>query len=194
MQIRIQGGMYHLLGPLHPNHSAPRQFAQLYVIDNGEEQLRQRVHAMQGRGAESALNNATLSELQRMLHECNRFVQMFRQCIDMDEEGIQQWELVLREKGNATIRLPGHARRYNVPSGAGLAEVAGFMHGAEAEDDGPACGRDIVMHYRVRHFLTSPTRPTCHAPLRHHHKSTDVPFWLHAFRQTMEQASSAYLI
>jgi hypothetical protein len=93
-----------------------------------------------------------------MLLDCNRYVRMFRQTIDMDENQAQEWELVLREKGNATVRLPGHERRYNVPTGAGQSEIAGFMPGAEDDDNGPVVGRDIVVHYRVSRCrcITSP--------------------------------------
>jgi hypothetical protein len=37
--IAISGAVHHLLGPLAPPQGSPHQFAQLYIIDNGDVQV-----------------------------------------------------------------------------------------------------------------------------------------------------------
>jgi hypothetical protein len=125
--IAIKGAVHHLLGPLLPTEGDRPQFAQLYIIDNAESQLQARLQAM-GREGGSALDQATLRELQQMLLDSNTYVRRFQQVMDLPEAELAQYEIVLRADGTVD------RRRYNAPTGHGQSEVAGFMPG---EAQGP---------------------------------------------------------
>jgi len=44
--IAIRGAVHHLLGPLVPAQGRPPQFAQLYIIDDPEQQVQSRIEAL----------------------------------------------------------------------------------------------------------------------------------------------------
>ncbi len=116
--IAIKGVVHHLLGPLQPaEHDVP-QFAQLYIIDSMDAQVRARLAALGATGA--ALHQPTLAGLQQMLHDHNTFVQRFKQIMDMPTHDLPQWEVVIRVDGNVD------KRRYNAPT---TPEVAGLLPG-----------------------------------------------------------------
>jgi len=72
----ICGRMHHRMGPLMPEEGASPQFAQLYIIDDAEQQLEQRLASQ--RSFSSHLKPALLMELQLMLHDNNPYVEQFK--------------------------------------------------------------------------------------------------------------------
>jgi hypothetical protein len=117
--------VYHLMGPLIPNHGVP-QFAQLYIIDNDSEQVDQRLRNF----VNNNMNRELLYRLQESLLQCNPFIKQFRQTI----QDIQNTGMSLDER-EIYISTDGHVdhRRYNAPTGYGQQEVAGFIPGAEED-------------------------------------------------------------
>jgi hypothetical protein len=111
--VAIRGAVHHLLGPLLPAEGGQPQFAELYIIDNADNQLQARLQAMARGGQRSALDRETLRELQHMLTSSNTYVRSFKQVMDMPEGEVAQYEIVLRADGCVD------RRRYNAPTGAG---------------------------------------------------------------------------
>ncbi len=70
--IAIRGAVHHLLGPLAPPQGSPHQFAQLYIIDNADDQAVARFAAL-GQGNVD-VDRSTLQELQQMLLGSNVYV------------------------------------------------------------------------------------------------------------------------
>jgi hypothetical protein len=96
--IAIKRAMHHLLGPLQlAEHDVP-QFAQLYIINSVDAQVKARLAALGATGA--ALHQPTLAGLQQMLHDHNTFVQRFKQVMDMPTHDLPQWEVVIKVDGN----------------------------------------------------------------------------------------------
>ena len=121
--IAVTGAIHHLLGPLLANTPEEAKFAQLYIIDSHAEQLQQRIAAL-GQG-NSALDAEVLGELQRALVGGNRYVRQFRQVMDMPEAELHDCEIVIKIDGTVD------RRRYNLPTGQGADQIAGFMPGDE---------------------------------------------------------------
>ena len=164
--FRVQGKVYHSLGPLLPDSGQQPKFAQLYIYDTDSE-LQNRLNAFSG------LRPALLSDLQTMLHQNNHWVQLFKTAAAAG--GVQ---LVLRSNMGA-LRLLNllwcnftphlfqcllccfcvyvltfsavcsaeglDRRRYNVPTAS---EVAAILPGDGQEEDGAPTRRDIVVQLR----------------------------------------------
>lgn len=185
--LRIQGAVYHRIGALLPNQpDAPRQFAQLYIIDSDLQQCEARVAAMQA-GNDTVVDNRrtsrltvqTMLPLQAMLLSCNRYVRMFRQAIQQyaGQPNLHDFALLIHPSCSHEVRQianasGAHRGRYHAPSGAGEDEVGGFMPGPDAEREDvrglTASGRHIVVRLRVRHA------PNMFLPLQHPLPATDI--------------------
>ena len=127
---RIQGEMVHRIGSLHPPNDGERpKFAQMYIYDTDHE-LDNRLRVFPD------LNPHTLSRLQGMLHECNPYVHVYRQAIDVVRDNpATEVRLIIRSDAQGVDR-----RRYNAPT---VADVAAIMIGDEHERE--TQGRDIVV-------------------------------------------------
>ncbi|KAI5385593.1 hypothetical protein KIW84_072263 [Lathyrus oleraceus] len=69
--FRAQGAIYHKIGGFHPNQGSRPRYLQLYIYDTD--------HELQNRMRENPiLNQAVVYKLQKLLHQCNPFVIMFR--------------------------------------------------------------------------------------------------------------------
>lgn len=68
-QLRIKGGIYQRIGPLLPVEGVQPKFAQLYICDN-ELENRQAIF--------SNLDPNILTSLQHTLHNCNPYIQHFK--------------------------------------------------------------------------------------------------------------------
>src|SRR5450759_4355957 len=124
--LRIQGGIYHLIGALNPDEGRPPQFAQLYIYDN-EHELQNRGNVM-GAG----LDIAMMSRLQTMLHEHNAYVISFRTVASLANG--PNLCIVLKASNSGL-----DTRCYNLPVAD---EVAAIFPGDGNEEVGP---RDVVV-------------------------------------------------
>lgn len=75
--IAIRGAVHHLLGPLVPADGQQKQFAQLYIIDDPQDEVQSRIAALGQAG--SALDAALLQEIQDCLHNNNTYVRAIKQ-------------------------------------------------------------------------------------------------------------------
>ena len=110
-QFRISGTVHHLIGPLFPGTADVAKFAQMYVIDNVDEQLAQR-HAMMKK-----LHADIMRDLQRMMIDCNPFVQTFRSAA-LAYPDTPHVRIIIRSDN-----VPDR-RRYNLPA---VPEIAAFI-------------------------------------------------------------------
>lgn len=121
--IVIRGAVHHLLGPLQPGPGEAPKFAQLYIIDDPEQQVQARMQALGGRPdgerPDGGLDRDLLRELQQMLQHHNVYVHEFKNFMH-DIPTIPEFELFIRVDGSVD------RRRYNAPTAN---EVAGFMPG-----------------------------------------------------------------
>jgi hypothetical protein len=74
--IAIRGAVHHLIGPLLPADGQPATFAQLYIIDDPQDELRSRMEAL-GRGGPAL--DRDLRDLQACLHTHNAYVRQIKQ-------------------------------------------------------------------------------------------------------------------
>ena len=118
--IVIRGAVHHLLGPLQPGPGQAPKFAQLYIIDDPEQQVQARVDALGGgQGPDGGFDRDLLRELQQMLQQHNVYVHEFKNFMN-DIPAMPEFELFIRADGSVD------RRRYNAPTAN---EVAGFMPG-----------------------------------------------------------------
>ena len=161
--IVVKGAIHHLIGPLIPDQGSPK-FAQLYIIDNQDEEVNQRITNLGG--VNSDLDRELLKRLQDMLHTFNPFVKQFKQTISIikgdNSADLTEYKICISTDGKIDHR------RYNCPTGHGLNELAGFMPGSEndviadrrdiqlrAKGDGRelTCISDCHKHYDSLHFV-----------------------------------------
>jgi hypothetical protein len=121
--FRAQGAIYHKIGGFHPNQGSRPRYLQLYIYDTD--------HELQNRMREnSILNQAVVYKLQKLLHQCNPFVIMFRQLAL--EPNIEECRLLIKER-------PSNQPQYNLPSAS---QVAAIVIGG-GDEDTIERGRDI---------------------------------------------------
>ena len=109
--------------PLILNEGAPK-FAQLYIIENDLDQVDQRISNFSNVG----MHRELLHQLQQYLHQINPFVVQFQKTIqDLQNRNIALEEIYI------CIQIDGQIdhHRYNVPTGNGQQEVAGFIPDSE---------------------------------------------------------------
>lgn len=127
--FRVQGQMYHRIGPLLPNEGAAEQFLQLYFVANEGNQLAMRMSHFRD------LRQDLVRELQQMLHAVNPLVRELKTCLDshLTEDTHQ---IVIRAD-----RIPQgeHPGRHHAPTAEEIAVLlVGQEHGK----------RDIVLKRR----------------------------------------------
>ncbi|CDF38639.1 unnamed protein product [Chondrus crispus] len=137
--MTMQGGMYHYMGPMMPSEGRAPSYASVYIHDTDyATQTRTRL------GTSRQLEEALMTQLTHMLHECNPYVQTFL-CM-------REWAQSPQNNCPATYQMVIHAdrrpshehvRRYNGPEAS---EVAALIPGNE---DGEIGRRDIVVRRRV---------------------------------------------
>ena len=99
--FRIQGGIYHLIGPLTPEDGQQPRFAQIYCVDPAQ-QVEHRLAAVPN----TAVERNILESLQEMLHAVNPFVRQFAAVASSNHT--TNVRLIFRPAGL-------DRRRYNVP-------------------------------------------------------------------------------
>ncbi|CDF33021.1 unnamed protein product [Chondrus crispus] len=136
--MTTQGGMYHYMGPMMPSEGRAPSYASVYIHETDyATQTRTRL------GTSRQLEEALMTQLTHMLHECNPYVQTFL-CM-------REWAQSPQNNCPATYQMVIHAdrrpshehvRRYNGPEAS---EVAALIPGNE---DGQIGRRDIVVRRR----------------------------------------------
>ncbi|CDF32173.1 unnamed protein product [Chondrus crispus] len=136
--MTMQGGMYHYMGPMMPSEGRAPSYASVYIHDTDyATQTHTRL------GTSRQLEEALMTQLTHMLHECNPYVQTFL-CM-------REWAQSPQNNCPATYQMVIHAdrrpshehvRRYNGPEAS---EVAALIPGNE---DGEIGRRDIVVRRR----------------------------------------------
>ena len=130
--FKVQGQLYHQIGALHPDAERNAAFAQLYIFDGHEEELRRRGIAFQG------LDTAVTEAIQHTLHRCNPYIQSLRcnaERIRADSSVSLRIQIV---ESKAT-----DPRRYNAPT---VPEVAALIPSSSERPIGGT--RSIVLHNR----------------------------------------------
>ncbi|KAI5403832.1 hypothetical protein KIW84_051110 [Lathyrus oleraceus] len=98
--FRAQDAIYHKIGGFHPNQGSRPHYLQLYIYDTD--------HELQNRMRENPiLNQAVVYKLQKLLHQCNPFVIVFRQLAL--EPNIEECMFLIKE-------LPLNQPQYSLPS------------------------------------------------------------------------------
>ena len=121
--FRAQGAIYHKIGGFHPNQGSRPRYLQLYIYDTD--------HELQNRMRENPiLNQAVVYKLQKLLHQCNPFVIVFRQLAL--EPNIEECRLLIKER-------PSNQPQYSLPSAS---QVATIVIGG-GDEDTIERGRDI---------------------------------------------------
>lgn len=128
--LAIRGGIYHMLPTLQPTAGQPAQYAQLYIVDDQDQQVAQRLAALnlhQGAAAAPApaadnFNVTILRDLQQMLHTNNSYVRQYKQVLQLNAAGLPQYDFVFLTDGTPD------KRRYNAPTAS---EVAGILPGEQ---------------------------------------------------------------
>ncbi|CDF40383.1 ATP dependant DNA helcase [Chondrus crispus] len=136
--MTMQGGMYRYMSPMMPSEGRAPSCASVYIHDTDyATQTRTRL------GNSRQLEEALMTQLTYMLHECNPYVQTFL-CM-------REWAQSPHNNSPATYQMVIHAdrrpsheyvRRYNGPEAS---EVAALIPGNE---DGEIGRRDIVVRRR----------------------------------------------
>ncbi|CDF33944.1 ATP dependant DNA helicase PIF1 [Chondrus crispus] len=136
--MTTQGEMYHYMGPMMPSEGRAPSYASVYIHDT-DYATQTRTRLENSRRLEEAL----MTQLTHMLHECNLYVQTFL-CM-------REWAQSPHNKTPASYQMVIHAdrrpshehvRRYNGPEAS---EVAALIPGNE---DGEIGRRDIVVRRR----------------------------------------------
>ncbi|KAI5425836.1 hypothetical protein KIW84_031600 [Lathyrus oleraceus] len=113
--FRAQGATYHKIVGFHPNQGSSPRYLQLYIYDTN--------HELQNRMRENPiLNQAVVYKLQKLLHQCNPFVIVFRQLAL--EPNIEECRLLIKERRS-------NQPQYSLPSAS---QVATIVRGGGNED------------------------------------------------------------
>jgi hypothetical protein len=96
--FKIQGAMYHRMGPLCPTDGVQPKFAQIYFFDT-ENELQNRLNVA------NKLNKGTLSKLQNMMHLFNPLYHQFKTVLESSNPQIEtEIQLIIRaDKGYSKI-------------------------------------------------------------------------------------------
>ena len=130
--FRIQGQVYHLIGSIVPTQGESHKFAQIYFIGDEDTEVATRSAIVDG------LKPDIIRGISRLLHEDNRYVEMFKLAKEIFEE--EDTPTNVKIVINETKRPSGeHSRRYNRP----LSDDVAVLMPNDATSN-----RDIVLHYR----------------------------------------------
>lgn len=98
--FRISGSVYHRIGHLFPSEGKSPKFAQIYIYDI-ENELRNRIQW------NKALHLEVLDGLQKMMHNCNPFIDSFKHTAEIIKTDAK---MIIRADTNKD------SRRYNMPT------------------------------------------------------------------------------
>lgn len=131
LMFKIQGELYHQIGPLEPDSSSTHLYSQLYILDPDDALQR-----CMGNNHCTAVETVTL--LQRLILDCNPFVQVYCQAKDLaDNSMLPDYYLKL------DLLHASDQRQYNRPSSC--TELAAIVPG---DVDSFINSRQIVIRRR----------------------------------------------
>ena len=88
--FKIQGSVYHRIGPLLPLNGQKPKFAQIYFHDTDHE-LENRMNIF------NHLDTQIMNQLQDMMHEYNPLYQQFKRSLEsMDQNQQTELQLIIR--------------------------------------------------------------------------------------------------
>ena len=127
--FKIQGQVYHLLGPLNVQENETPKYLQMYFMGDTEDETKRRIdHLSSGK-----LDTSIVLNLQHMLHNHNNLIQTFKFAQQQVKEN---YKVVI----NAEKRPTGeHERRFNEPTND---DVAVLVVGEQC------CNRDIILQHK----------------------------------------------
>lgn len=117
--FKVQGQIYHKIGSLLPVPDQDTKFLQIYFMGNEDEEINQRCAAIPG------ARRAIVADIQRMLHQENQLVRVFKMALD--QMPADDYRVVIRADKTPSNE---HERRFNAPT---INEVAIVMVGQEFE-------------------------------------------------------------
>ena len=122
--MTIQGEMYHYMGPMMPAEGRAPSYASVYIHDTDyATQTRTRL------GSSRQLEEALMTQLTHMLHECNPYVHTFLCMREWAQPAHNNtpaaYQMVIHADGRPSHE---HVRRYNGPEAS---EVAALIPGNE---------------------------------------------------------------
>lgn len=124
--FKVQGQVYHMVGSLLPLQEKP-QFLQIYFVGEPEREADLRCQNFPD------IKQGLVKQLQRMLHEVNKYVKELKTTIDRMPQECESFQVVIHaEKAPARA----HAGRFNAPA---CGEVALVIVGQQFEK------RDIIL-------------------------------------------------
>ncbi|KAI5444691.1 hypothetical protein KIW84_013099 [Lathyrus oleraceus] len=104
--FRDQGAIYHKIGGFHPNQGSRPRYLQLYIYDTD--------HELQNRMMENPILNQAVVYKQKIPHQRNTFVIVFRQ-LGL-KPNVEDYRLLIKER-------PSNQPQYNLPSASQVATI-----------------------------------------------------------------------
>jgi hypothetical protein len=128
--FKIQGQVYHRIGSLMPEPHQSPSFLQIYFVGDEDKENEIRCSYLSG------LKQELVGQLQKMLHEHNKYIKDFKATIESVPKNQNEFRVVI----NADRKPSGeHRGRFNAPTSN---EVALMIVGQTFKK------RDIVLHSR----------------------------------------------
>lgn len=82
--FKIQGVVYHLIGSLLPNIDETPKFAQIYFMQDKEEQIETRI------GSNDHLRSELVEQIEVLVGKCNSYTKSFKYALKkMDDEDLK---------------------------------------------------------------------------------------------------------
>lgn len=133
--FKIQGQVYHRIGSLIAEPQEQPSFLQIYFVGDDENEKNIRC------GIYSGIKPELVSQLQKLLHEHNKYIMDFKAAFDFVPKSLKDFQVVI----NADRKPSGeHLGCFNAPT---TREVAVLIAGQEFEK------RDIVLHSRDKRLV-----------------------------------------
>ena len=126
---KVQGQVYHTMGPLKNSPGQDAKFVQIYFMDNSDEETERRCEIF------PEVDKELISELQKLLHANNSLIQKFKMALEMDDSFASAKVVIRAEK----CPRGEHKGRFNAPSSNEIAVII---------SDQQAKNRDIVIKLR----------------------------------------------
>ena len=103
---KVQGQVYHTMGPLKNSPGQDAKFVQIYFMDNSDEETERRCEIF------PEVDKELISELQKLLHANNSLIQKFKMALEMDDSFASAKVVIRAEK----CPRGEHKGRFNAPS------------------------------------------------------------------------------
>ena len=128
--FRIQGQVYHLIGSIVPTQGESYKFAHIYFIGDEDSEVATRSAIVEG------LKPDIIRGINRLLHEDNHYVEMFKEIFEEGEDTPIDMKIVINETKRP---LGEYSRRYNRPLSDDIAVLM---------PNDATINRDVILQYR----------------------------------------------